>query len=436
MAELESDRGIAVSDWTGRFHGRACRVEHPRSTDDVKELVDRCRQSGTPMHLQGGNTSLVGGTIPAAGQLPVLVNTTKLTRLDPISPDGIVVVGAGTTMGELQAHARASGWIYGVDMASRDSATVGGSVATNAGGIRVCAYGMTRQQVVGIEAVLADGSVVSHLTGLRKDNTGYDLAALFTGSEGTLGVITAVAVQLHRPPQDSTLALVGARDIPHAQQLVRQASSRSRLLAAELCDQVGLQLVCQHRELPWPLEQQWPWVVLIDVESDQIDLPADSDAVIAVDQTTADRFWTYREALPEVAGWLGDSMSAAQKLDISVPTDQLDSLVTKLTEAMAELSSVQAWQVFGHLADGNLHVALAGPAADDDHPTEVILRLVSECGGAVSAEHGIGTAKVNYLSLSRTPEEIAAMRAIKAALDPAGLFNRGVLFSEREDTND
>ena len=262
-----------VSDWTRRFGGPCVAVVRPASAAEVAEIMRACAATGVPVLPQGGNTGLVGGSVPAAsGQLPpVIISLLRLTELGAV--DGLagqVTVGAGATLGDVQRHAVAAGWNYGVDLAARDSATIGGTVATNAGGIHVIAHGMTRAQVVGIEAVLPDGSVISHLSGMLKDNTGYDLAGLLCGSEGTLGIITSVRLKLHRPLGRTTLSLVGAASYADALALMSRAgvasesnAPGSRLLAAEVIDAPSMDLVCALADLPWPLEQRWPVVVLL-----------------------------------------------------------------------------------------------------------------------------------------------------------------------------
>jgi len=359
----------------------------------------------------------------------------SMTRLDWIGEvdtrGGLLTAGAGATLAAVQRAARDAGWMYGVDIAARESATIGGTVATNAGGIRVCAFGMTRHQIAGVEAVLADGTVISHLAGLPKDNTGYDLAGLLTGSEGTLAVITAVTLRLHRPPGSSVLALVGVADVAAAQQLVRDAvPSDGRLLAAEVMDRFGTEIVCEFTGLPWPLARaDWPQLLLLEVEGDAINLPDDADAILATDATDYARIWRYREHQSEAAALMAQRIGGVvHKLDISIPLPRLAEFVDALRPVLDAIPSVDDYYLFGHIADGNLHLEIAEPTADDDTATARSLQLVAEFDGSISAEHGIGQAKAEYLPLTRSPQEIAAMRAIKAALDPQGLMAPGVIF--------
>ena len=419
-------------DWSRRFHGPALAVVRPGTTQEVADVVRACADAGTPMLPQGGNTGLVGGSVPgAAGPAVVVVSTRRLTRLDPVDQlSGQVTAGAGVTIADLHAHARAAGWEYGVDLASRDSATVGGTVATNAGGIRVCCHGMTRRQVLGVEAVLADGSVISHLGGLPKDNTGYDLAGLLVGSEGTLGVVTAARLALVRTAVASNVAIVAVQDAADGLALAHDVvPSHSRLLAAEILDAAMLRHICEISGLPWPVSPDAPHVLLVETESEPgelaLHLPDDRDAIVALDAGDRARLWSYRERAAEAASALG----VPHRFDVSVPMGGWDAFVADMRSRLATVPDVHEVLVFGHLADGNLHVEVLGPEPDDERSDAVVLMCVADHAGSVSAEHGIGRAKAAYLGLTRSAAEITAMHAIKAALDPRGLLNPGVLFS-------
>jgi FAD/FMN-containing dehydrogenase len=428
-------------DWGRRWGGPALAVVRPATTAEVAAVLARCLQDRIPVIPQGGNTGLVAGGVPAEvpGPLgsPIIISTRRLTRLDPIDEvSGQVTVGAGVTLGDLHRYAAAAGWEYGVDLAARDSATVGGTVATNAGGIRVIAHGMTRQQVVGIEAVLADGGIVEHLAGLPKDNTGYDLAGLLTGSEGTLGVITAVRLRLSRPHAASSVALIGIDTYDEALRLLRNAPrSGVPVLAAEVTDRVGVELAMEMAGLPWPLEERHPLTLLLEIadggggEGFDESVLDGYDVTLAINAADRARLWTYRELQGEVytAYAAAHGADPAHKLDISIPLRHLAECADLLRERMATYPGVLAFGVFGHLGDGNIHVEIAGPAADDEDVDMLVLGTVSTYGGSISAEHGVGRAKSHHLHLTRTPTEIAAMQAIKAALDPEGIMNPGVL---------
>ena len=432
-----------TTDWGGRWGGEALAVVRPGSTAEVAAVVTACAQGGAPVIPQGGNTGLVGGSVPGdgSGPLPVILSTRRLTQLDPIDEvSGQVTVGAGVTLGDLHRYVARAGWEYGVDLAARDSATVGGTVATNAGGIRVIAHGMTRAQVAGIEAVLPDGSIVEHLAGLPKDNTGYDLAGLLTGSEGTLGVITAVRLRLHRPHAPSSVALLGVSTYDEALGLMRSAVRPGvPLLAAEVTDRTGVELAMRMSGLPWPLEHRHPLTLLLEVadggegEGFDPEVFGNCDAVIGLDATERARLWTYRELQGQVFTAYAAEQGAppAHKLDISVPLRDLAACAEVLRQRVGAYPSVIAFGVFGHLGDGNIHVEIAGPATNDETVDMIVLGAVREFGGSVSAEHGIGRAKAHFLEFSRSPAEIAAMRSIKSALDPRGIMNPGVLLADR-----
>jgi FAD/FMN-containing dehydrogenase len=351
-----------------------------------------------------------------------------LGEIDDLS--GQVTVGAGATLGDVRRHASAAGWYYGVDLAARDSATIGGTVATNAGGIHVIAFGMTRMQVVGIEAVLADGTVLSHLSGMLKDNTGYDLGALLCGSEGTLGVITAVRLRLHRPVGRTTVALIGCQSYAEALELMGSAVAPGvRLIAAEVIDEQGTDLAGRMAGTHWPLAERHPLVLLLEVADggDASGLAGmdESDVVVGFDAAEQARLWKYRELQGEVFSALGVS----HKLDVSVPLPVLAACADELRGIVGAYPGVESFGVFGHLADGNIHVEIYGPDPEDEAVDVAVFECVARYGGSISAEHGVGRAKAGELHLCRSVEEIAAMRALKAAWDPQGLMNPGVLFS-------
>jgi len=377
----------------------------------VSDVVRSCAQSGVPITAQGGNTGLVGGSIPGSAD-SVVLTTARLGRCDPVDMSARQVsVGAGLTIGALQRHAACAGLAYGVDLASRDVATVGGTIATNAGGIRVVAFGDTRAQVVGLEAVMADGSVMSHLTGLAKDSAGYDLSGLLVGSEGTLAVVTAARLRLVPAlPTARVTALIGVSTMNDALTLVRQDG----LLAAEFIVGHAMDLVCEVTGLSNPLSRSWPVYVLLETVT-QPELEADADAVF--DR----RVWDYREHQPEAVGTLG----TVHALDVALPLSRLGQAVAEIPEVVRPLGCY----IFGHLAEGNLHIQVVGARPDDLGPDARVLRYVAELGGSISSEHGVGRAKSAYMSLSRDPTQLNSMAEIKRALDPHGLLNPGVLFA-------
>lgn len=423
------------TDWTGRYGGRARAVVRPRDVDEVSAVLRACAAEGVPVVPQGGNTGLVGGSVPRDGE--VVVSTRRLDRLGPVDrAAGQVTAGAGVPLSALQRHARDAGLAYGVDLAARDTATVGGTVATNAGGIRVLAFGTTRAQVAGVEAVLASGEVMEHLGGLVKDATGYDLAGLLTGSEGTLAVVTAVRLRLVRPPRDVVTALVGLTGVPAAVELLaRLVVSARRLLAAELMLADGVALVRSVTGLPAPFDRSWPAYLLVETEGTDglAEVLADhaGDVAVGTDAVGRARLWAYRERHTEAVAAVcaADGLGPPHKLDVSVPAGRLAEVLDRLPDLVATADRAARVVVWGHAGDGNLHVNVLGPGPGDLRCDDAVLRLAAAAGGSISGEHGIGTAKVDWLPLSRTPAEIAAMRAVKSALDPDWLLNPGVLLS-------
>ncbi len=418
-----------TTDWTRRFRGVAHCVVRPRDCGEVARVLFACARHGLPVVPQGGNTGLVGGGVPPASGAVVL-SARRLRRLDPVDTLARqVTAGAGVTIAELRAHAARAGLEYGVDLAARDSATVGGTVATNAGGIQTLRYGPTRAQLLGLEAVLADGTVVSRLGGIQADNTGYDLTQLLAGSEGTLGVITAARLRLWPADPPTLTVLAGLPGIEAAAATAARISSLvPGIRAAEYFEAAGLALVRAHTGLPAPLGQDYPAYLLVDAAAGQDDaerlvvLPELTDAAVAMDSQARAALWAYRERHTE-------SISAAgvpHKLDVALPAARLAAFRAELDEIIAKLDARAI--VFGHIGVGNLHVNVLGPGPDDDRADDAVLRLAAEHGGTISAEHGIGRAKAAMLPLSRSAAEIAAMRAIKHALDPQGLLNPGVLF--------
>lgn len=423
------------TDWTGRYHGDALAVVRPADAGEVGEVVRACRAARTPLVPQGGNTGLVGGGVPRHGA--VLLSLTRLTALEPVDTDGAAVVaGAGVTLGSLRRHVAAAGLDYGVDFGARDSATVGGTIATNAGGVRVLRHGMTRDQLLGIEAVLGDGTGVRRLHAPRKDNTGYHLPSLLAGSEGTLGVVTAARLRLVPRLDRRAVAVVAVAGVDVA---VRLAAGLRRALpsldAAELFLAEGLDLVVRHGAVP-PFAARHPAYLLVeaadtvDAEPALVDALAAGvgieDAVVAVDTADRERLWRLREGHTEAIAREG----VPHKVDIALPVDRLATFATRVVERIDAVAPGARTILYGHLLDGNLHVNVLGPAPDDPTVDDAVLELTLEVGGSISAEHGIGVAKAAWLARDRAPGDLATMRAIKRALDPDGIMNPGVLFAE------
>ena len=422
-----------VVDWTGRFRGATDAVVRPGNVDEVAAVLALCDAQRIALVPQGGNTGLVGGSVPLHGEIVL-----DLTRLDAIGPvdarTGQVTAQAGVTLARLQREARDAGWQYGVDLGARDVATVGGTVATNAGGVHVLRYGPTRRQLVGIEAVLADGRVVRRLDGLEKDNSGYDLAGLLCGSEGTLAVITAVRLRLHAPTRHAVVALCAFDDVDTALDAVGTLRRELDCVnAIELFFDEGVELVRDRLGLARPFPTAHRAYVLVEAAANTdptgalaraVDACAGvADVAVATDAVAGRALWRYREGHPEAINLLG----APLKLDVSLPADQLAEFIRDVPGRVAAVEPAASVWMFGHAGDGNVHVNVTGDPLDAERITETVFELVAGRHGSISAEHGIGTAKRRYLHLVRSDAEIATYRAIKRALDPNGILNPHVL---------
>jgi FAD/FMN-containing dehydrogenase len=412
-------------DVTGRFGGPAAAVVRPGAVDEVAAVLAVCSAAGAAVVPQGGNTGLVGGGVPRGGE--VVLSLGRLTAIGPVDPVARqVTVGAGVTPAALADTLRGSGLALGVDFGARDAATLGGMVATDAGGAQVLRHGTMRARVAGLEAVLADGRVLRRLSGLVKDNAGYDLPQLLVGSEGTLAVITAVRLALVDAPARPVAVLLGLGSMAEAVELVAGARAVvPGLLAAEVFDAAGMALVREHLRLPHPLAREHPVYVLLEADGELEALAAavgDADDVAVADDTARrEALWRYREALHPAVNAAG----VPHKLDVSVPIAAMASFAAGAREVVEALGGRAI--LWGHLGDGNLHVNALGLDPEDERVDAAVLALVAEHGGSISAEHGVGVAKRRFLGLTRTPEEVAAMAAVKRALDPAGVLNPGVI---------
>lgn len=423
-------------DWTRRVRGEPLAVVRPGSTDEVAAVLAWASTHGVAVVPQGGNTGLVGGAIAPAGQ--VCLQLTRLDTIGEVDPSSAqLTVGAGVTLEALQRAARAAGLAFPVDLAARSAATVGGMVATNAGGLHVIRHGPMRANVVGVEAVRSDGSVIGDLRGLLKDNTGYHWPSLLCGSEGTLAVVTAVRVQLVEPDDEQVVALLA---FPGADVAVAAAAALRRRLpdvsAIELVLRSGVELVCDTFGLPAPFDPPAPVVLLVEASGASGVLERFAAAVeatesvldvkVADDPERARALWAYRERHTEAIAQLGTT----HKLDVTLPLGRLASFMDEVRAQIATARPDAAVWLFGHAGDGNVHVNITGVEPDDEAIDAVVLELVAASGGSISAEHGIGRTKRAFLPLNRTPAELAAMRAIKRALDPTATLNPGVLLPD------
>lgn len=435
-AQVTDDPDVIAArsvDYTGRYRGQASLLVRPASTDEIAAVLTECRDAGAYVTVQGGRTSLVAGTVPEHDD--VLLSTERLNTVDPVdSVERRVRAGAGATLAAVQRAAAAEGLVFGVDLAARDSATVGGMASTNAGGLRTVRYGDMGDQVLGMEIVLPDGTVLVRRSDVRSDNTGYDLAALFVGAEGTLGVITALDLRLHPSPAHRVTAVCGFRrldDLVGAGRLFRDLSG---IAALELIDARAASLAAEHLDTPIPAEGDWLLLVELAGDTDPTGALADAldgvptcgEPAVGVDRAAAARLWQVREAVADVVGLFGPPL----KFDVSLPLSRITGFAAD-SAALAGSHAPDAVPVlFGHIGEGNLHLNIlrCSPEAERELYA-AMMSLIAAHGGNVSSEHGVGTRKRDYLSMSRSEADVATMRAVKAALDPTGFLNPAVLFS-------
>ena len=444
--------GPKLVEWRGRWTGATPLLLRPRSTAETARVVRACAAAGVAITVQGGGTGLVGGQIPDG---EVLLSLERLSAVREVSAaDDLMIVEAGATLSQVHAAAQAAGRMFPLRLASEGSATIGGLVATNAGGTAVLRYGSMREQVLGLEAVLADGSVWNGLSRLRKDNTGYDLRGLLVGAEGTLGVVTAASLKLRAPLTSHAAAFVGLGAPEAALALLAraQAATGGQVETFELISGAGLALALRH--LPGaraPLAAAHPWTVLVELAfarpgeaeaalepilAAALEAGEIADAAVATSQAQAHAFRALREG-----------QSAAQKAegrawkhDVSVPVGAAPEFLRRAGEAVQAISPGARVVAFGHVGDGNIHYDVLAPAQGDPAVAErahvaraeagarAVHDVVHTLGGSISAEHGIGVMKVAEALRYKDPTAVAAMRAVRAALDPARMFNPRVLF--------
>jgi len=419
-------RATYETDWLGKYHGTARCVVRPGTTLEVAAVVRACSQHGAAIVTQGGNTGLVGGSVPRGGE--VVLTTSRLRRLDPVDAMAHqVTVGAGVTIEALQHQARLAHLDFAVDWGARATATVGGAVNTNAGGSRVVRFGTMRSQVMGLEMVLADGSVVSDLGGLPKETAGPRLSNLVVGSEGTLAVVTAARLRLVPWYRHTAAALVGCATLADAVALLPALRSLPSLDAVELLMPEALAVACAHLGITPPLAVGTAAAfVMIDCAAHHD--PTDELAAVVADLAGVMALGPQRELLFRIRDHVTIAIGAIGtplKLDVAVPVQRLPELDALVTSIAAELGARSI--VFGHLAEGNVHINLLGVGTSDADVTERILAAVIDMGGTISAEHGIGVAKTAWLERLKGAPTIAALRAVKTALDPQGILNPGVL---------
>jgi FAD/FMN-containing dehydrogenase len=424
--------GRAV-DHTGRYRGRASAMVRPGSAEQVAEVLRVCRDAGAHVTVQGGRTSLVAGTVPEHDD--VLLSTERLRGLSDVDTvERRIEVGAGATLAAVQHTATAAGLVFGVDLAARDTATVGGMASTNAGGLRTVRYGNMGEQVVGLQVALPDGALMRRHSLVRRDNTGYDLGALFVGAEGTLGVITALDLRLHPAPAHRVTVVCGFADLEALVDAGRMFRDVDGIAALELVDGRAGALIREHLGVVVPVAGDWLLLVELAADHDQTDRLADllddvrmvGEPAVGIDVAAQQRLWQVRESLADVLGVYGPPL----KFDVSLPLSAIGGFARDAVALIHTHVPDALPLLFGHIGEGNLHLnVLRCPVEAEQAVYGPMMDLISRCGGNVSSEHGVGSRKRPYLSMSREPADIAAMRAVKAALDPTGYLNAAVLFS-------
>jgi FAD/FMN-containing dehydrogenase len=431
------DPGLKSSyehDFTGRFAGESLLVVRPGDATEVATVLGVCAEAGVAVVPQGGHSGLVGGGTPCDGE--VVLSLRRLDRIEELDQDAAqVTVGAGVILEVLQGYLRQRGLDFGVDHAGRGSATVGGMAATNAGGPLALRHGTMRAQIAGLEAVLADGRTVSRLDGLLKDNAGFDLPALLVGSEGTLAVITRLRLRVVPLLPARVVALVAVPDLARGLEILRRLRADAPSLhAVDYFHAHGLARVCERHGLPAPFATDDDVYLVVEcaaLHDPSRELGAIVDlaehSAVASDAPGRARLWAYRELQNETLTALG----VPHKLDVSVPISRLPAFERDVEAAVAGLAPDAELFLYGHLGDGNVHVNVVGPPPDDERVDDAVLGLVARHGGSISAEHGVGLAKTRWLGLSRTSDELAIMRDVKHALDPAGLLNPGRVLDVR-----
>lgn len=427
-------------DWTKVYTPRPSAIAFPKSTGDVAALLALCHAHRVPVVPSGGRTGLAGGAVAANGEL--VLSLSRMNRIEDIDVYGNTVrVQAGVVTEALHHACAKLGLFWPVDFASKGSSMVGGNIATNAGGVKVIRYGLTRQWVLGLQVVTAQGHVLELNGALEKNNTGLDLRQLFIGSEGTLGVITEATLKLCPLPWTQQVMLFSLRDMAKVLALLQKARQAPFLLSAfEFFTDKCLARLMRHRGLRLPFEKEAPFYALLEVEEESSAPVEDfmgalfeqglvEDGTLSQSLQQARELWTYREGISESLAATG----LPHKNDIALPIARLEAFTSELMALLPQ--HYPDWEVclFGHVGDGNLHVNLMKPASMEKEAffkltkqwDEDMFERVKKHEGSISAEHGIGLLKKPYLSYSRSAEERALMRAVKRALDPAGILNPG-----------
>ncbi len=450
-----ADLAARAAEPRGRYHELPLALLRPASTQQLAATVLLCREAGLAMVPRGGNTGLVGGQSARDSRREVLISLERMRAVRQVDAEGALLIAeAGCPLATVQQAAASAGLMFPMSLASEGTATIGGTIATNAGGHLTIRYGNMRQQVLGLEVVLADGRILDGLKGLRKDNSGYDLNQLFIGSEGTLGIVTAASLSLVSRPRQSMTALIGVADLPATVTLLRLLRDRlgETVSALELMPRLALELVLDYLPAAHdPLVRPHPWYLLLQADTavagdwlqpacaDALERAADegvaSDAVVAVSDTQARDLWALREAIPAAQKLGGVSL----KHDISVPIERIPEFVEQTCRQLSERVPGIRPCVFGHIGDGNLHFNLSQPKtmsaaqfrALEADCNRIVFDAVDHYRGSIAAEHGIGQLRRRELAGRADSIRLSLMHQLKRCLDPDNLLNPGkVLISE------
>ena len=434
-----------LTEWRGVYEGRALIMVKPRTTDEVVAIVRTCADNNTAIVPQGGNTGMCGGAVPDASGEQVILNLSRMNRVLDVDADNFsMTVEAGCLLATAQEAARGAGRYFPLSLGAEGSCQVGGNIATNAGGINVGRYGTARALVLGLEVVLANGTVLDTLRSLRKDTAGYDLKQLFIGSEGTLGIITAASLRLFPDPGHMATALVGIDRAGAAVELLGSLKTKldDRIESFELVSRRVFGLVETHiPNASLPFEEEYPWYVLIEaatgsdpelLESALLQEAEDGrllDAVIAKNEAEAADLWRLRHSIAEAERQDGKAL----KHDISVPLSKMQEFLVRGDELLEMRWPEARLVAFGHVGDGNLHYNVVLPRGlsaeewkvEGERVTRALYDLVDSLNGSFSAEHGVGQSKKSYLASYRAGPELDLMRSVKKMLDPANILNPG-----------
>ena len=428
------------TDWRRQYAAAAQCVVRPGSTDEVSRVVSLCAREAIAVVPQGGNTGLVGGSVPTGARPEIVLSLARMNRIRALDVlNDTITVDAGCVLAAVQKAAEEAGRLFPLSLAAEGSCQIGGNLSTNAGGVNVLRYGNAREQVLGLEVVLPDGRIWDGLRALRKDNTGYDLKQLFVGAEGTLGVITAAVLKLHPRPTAQVTAWIALASPAQAVALLASLRARlgERISAFELVSRRCLEAVLKHAPaLRDPLPRAHLWYVLAEFadagaqaalmaqveEAFGASGGAVEDAALASSAAQSQALWRIRETLPE-------AQFTNVKHDISVPVSRVPELIERAGAALQASFPGEPVYAFGHIGDGNIHYNVGGPAlvARRAEVNQVVYGVLDALGGSISAEHGLGQLKREEIRRHKDPLELELMRALKRALDPQGLMNPGKL---------